>query len=152
MWVYEIKSNEDGTVDRYKAREVAQGFRQIEGLDCSETFSPVCRIITVRALIAIAAFFGWQMKHFDVTGAYLYGKLEEDIYLRLPEGCLEHCQTHNRTMHDQIIAQKKNAGARPVCLKLNKSIYGLKQAGRVWNKTFEEFLQSQNLTKSPTDP
>ena len=59
---------------------------------------------------------------------------------------------HNRTMYEQITKQQKQAGARPVCLKLHKSIYGLKQAGRVWNKTFEEFLQSQNLTKSPTDP
>ena len=148
--VFKIKSKSDGTLDRHKAGEVAQGFRQIEGLDCTETFLAKCLIVTVRTLIALATHHGWRMLHFDVTGAYLYGKLEEGLCARVPEGCLECCRTHNKQMHSHLIRLER--GGNQVCLKLQKSIYGLKQAGRVWNKTFETFLKTENLVKSAVNP
>ena len=147
--VFKLKSKSDGTLDRCKARKAAQGFRQIEGLDHTETFSAVCRIVTVRTLIALATHHDWQMLHFDVTGAYLYGKLEEDLHVRVPEGYLECCRTHNKQVHAHLTQLEKSG--EQACLKLQKSIDGLKQGGRVWNKTPENFLKTQNLVKSAVD-
>ncbi|KAM1732083.1 hypothetical protein ACFX11_017881 [Malus domestica] len=77
-WVYKIKRNSDGTISKYKARLMAQGFSQNEGLDYSETFSPVVRHTTVRIILALATQFNWNLRQLDIKNAFLHGDIEEE--------------------------------------------------------------------------
>ena len=110
---------------RYKARLVARGFSQRPGIDYFETFAPVAKFTTLRILLMLAASADWEIHQMDVKTAFLYGDLEEEIYMELPEG---------------IGIDNKDF----VC-KLQKSLYGLKQAPRVWNQKLHAFLTSKNL-------
>ncbi|KAK8670085.1 hypothetical protein V6N13_104846 [Hibiscus sabdariffa] len=121
-WVFKKKTDMDGNVQTYKGRLVAKGFRQIHGVDYDETFSPVAMIKSIRILLAVAAFHDYEIWQMDVKTAFLNGKLEEDVYMTQPEGFV--------TPED----------ARKVC-KLQRSIYGLKQASRSWNLRFNEAIQ-----------
>uniref|UniRef100_A0AAV1UXD7 Polyprotein n=1 Tax=Peronospora matthiolae TaxID=2874970 RepID=A0AAV1UXD7_9STRA len=116
-WVFKIKRKADGSIEKYKARLVAKGFRQKYGIDYTETFSPVVKYVTLRMVIAISKHFGWPIDQLDVVTAFLYGVMKEQVFCVIPEG-VELDSTFD-------------------CLELVKSIYGLKQASRVWNKTFD---------------
>ena len=131
-WVYKIKLKADGSVERFKARLVAQGFTQQHGLDFHETYSPVMRGTTFRWLVAMSTLKGWTMKCADVMNAYLNGTLEETIYMELPEGY-------------------QSFGTNKV-LRLRKSLYGLKQAGRVWNLAFGSHMRNMGYAHSRADP
>ncbi|KAK1608512.1 hypothetical protein QYE76_032185 [Lolium multiflorum] len=121
-WIFKRKTDADGNVTVYKARLVAKGFRQIQGVDYDETFSPVAKLKSVRILLAIAAFFDYEIWQMDVKTAFLNGDIEEELYMVQPKGFVD----------------PKNADK--VC-KLQRSIYGLKQASRSWNRRFDKVIK-----------
>ncbi|KAL0852111.1 hypothetical protein ABMA28_000351 [Loxostege sticticalis] len=129
-WVYRIKRNPDGTIDIYKARLVDKGFRQRKGIDYEQTFSPVARMATIRALLSVSAKENLYLTQFDVPTAFLNGKLQEEIYMNQPDGY--------------------NDGTSRVCL-LQRSLYGLKQAPRCWNSCFEEILLENGFVQCAAD-
>ena len=113
-WVFIRKRNENGEVVRYKARLVAQGFTQRPGVDFNETYSPVMSAITFRYLISLAVQNHLSLQLMDVVTAYLYGSLDSDIYMKVPDG---------------IDVPNPKAKRNMYCVKLQKSLYGLKQSG-----------------------
>uniref|UniRef100_H3HA46 Integrase catalytic domain-containing protein n=1 Tax=Phytophthora ramorum TaxID=164328 RepID=H3HA46_PHYRM len=131
-WVFKIKRKADGSIEKYKARLVAKGFKQKYGIDYTETFSPVVKYVTLRMIIAIAKYFGWPLDQLDVVTAFLYGVMKEVVFCVVPEGV------------------ELDGGFD--CLELVKAIYGLKQASRVWNETFDEFMCSIGFQVSAFDP
>ncbi|CAL8169438.1 unnamed protein product [Prunus armeniaca] len=132
-WIYKIKRNSNGTISRYKARLVAQGFSQEHGLDYDETFSPVVRHTTVRLVLSLAAMFKWDLRQLDVKNAFLHGELQEEVYMRQPQGFT------NSTYPNYVC-------------KLQKSLYGLKQAPHAWNAKFTGYLPSLGFQSSHSDP
>lgn len=135
-WVFTIKYNADGTIERYKARLVAKRFTQQEGVDYFDTFSPVAKLASVKLLLDLTAKKGWSTSQMDITSAFLHSDLEEEIYMSLPEGY---------TPPDGI-PLPPNA----VC-RLHKSIYGLKQASRQWYKCLSAVLLDDGFTQSYAD-
>jgi hypothetical protein len=132
-WVFKKKTDMDGNVHTYKARLVAKGFRQTHGIDYDETFSPVAMIKSIRILLAIAAYYDYEIWQMDVKTAFLNGNLLEDVYMTQPEGFVD----------------PENSGK--VC-KLQRSIYGLKQASRSWNLRFDESVKEFGFIKNEDEP
>lgn len=129
-WVFKIKTDENGNVERYKARLVAQGFSQKYGIDYDQIFSPVGRPETFRLILVVAGVKKFMLKQFDIQTAFLNGNLKEEIYMKQPEGF--------------------NSG--PDVYRLRKSLYGLKQAARVWNETLTNSLFEAGAKQSLFDP
>ncbi|CAI7865835.1 unnamed protein product [Closterium sp. NIES-54] len=129
-WLFKIKPDADGNIERYKSRLVAKGYQQKEKVDYKELFSLVVKPTTLRTLLAGAAFKGWVVKQMDVTTAFLNGVLEEEIFMVQPEGF--------------------DDGSGRV-LKLKKALYGLKQAPRQWYLKLRGVLVEIGFTPSTTD-
>lgn len=138
-WVFKILRDTNGGVCRFKARLCARGFLQREGVDYSETFSPVVRYDTLRVLLAIITQLELEMVQFDVRTAFLHGKLQEEIHMEVQEGL---------NVNELVTEASKSVSV--VC-KLNKSLYGLKQAPRCWNVKFSSFLRRFNLKETDAD-
>ena len=124
-WIYKIKRGPNGEILRYKARWVVRGFEQEQGLDYNETFASVVKPMSYKALFALAAAHDLELEQMDVKTAFLYGDIEEEIYVERPPEVGE-----------------KHSGK--VC-RLNKALYGLKQSPRVWYKTLAAFLKKSGF-------
>jgi hypothetical protein len=80
-WIYKIKHTVDRSIEKHKARFVARGFSQVEGIDYEETFSLVARYTSIRTIIALATSMGWRLLQMDVKTAFLNGEIEEEVYI-----------------------------------------------------------------------
>lgn len=130
-WIFKSKTDNEGNVIRHKARLLAKGCAQKKGIDFMETFSPVVRYNSIRFLISLAVQFNLEITQTDAITAFLQGDFEEDVYMHQPE--------------------EFDDGSGRVC-KLNKSMYGLKQASRQWNIKLRQVLLDAGFKQSRVDP
>jgi hypothetical protein len=121
------------SIEKFKARFVARGFSQKEGVDYEETFAPVARYTSIRAVMSLVSFMGWRIHQMDVKTTFLNGIIEEEVYIEQPQGF----EVNGKESH--------------VC-RLKKALYGLKQAPRAWYSRIDGYLQSMGFTKSEADP
>ena len=112
-WIYKIKYVVDGSIEKYKAKFVAKGYAQKEGIDYKETFASVARHTSIRTVISLVAQMGWEIHQMDAKTAFLKGVIEEEVYIKQPEGF----ETHEKKSH---------------ACKLKKALYWLKQTPRAW--------------------
>ena len=143
--VFKLKTNELGEIVRAKSRLVAKGYRQIQGTDYDETSSPVAGSNTLRILLALAALTKASVTQYDVKTAYLHGIIDSEIYIEVPTELvplLNHLQFTDSPLDE----------TKPPIFKLNKGLYGLKQAGRIWNKRITSMLKDVGLNQSHYDP
>uniref|UniRef100_A0A803PJG2 Reverse transcriptase Ty1/copia-type domain-containing protein n=1 Tax=Cannabis sativa TaxID=3483 RepID=A0A803PJG2_CANSA len=131
-WVYRVKYNKDGSVDRHKARLVAKGFQQLPGIDFFETYSPVNKPCTIQIIFTLAATFGWDIQQVDINNAFLNGDHKEDVYMYQPQGFIDSEYPNH------------------VC-KLNKAIYGVRQAPRAWFYKLKSSLLQWGFQNSKSD-
>ncbi|KAG7582977.1 Zinc finger CCHC-type [Arabidopsis suecica] len=132
-WVFKLKRNSDGSISKHKARLVAKGYVQKHGIDFEDVFAPVARIETIRLLISLSASKGWEIHHLDVKTAFLHGELKETVYVVQPEGF-------------------KREGHEDKVYKLNKALYGLRQAPRAWNEKLNAVLKELQFKKCSKEP
>eukprot|EP00253_Pinus_taeda_P035481 PITA_35481 len=131
-WIYKIKHAADGSIEKFKARFVACGFTQKEGIDYDETFAPMARYTSIRTVISLASIFGWKLHQMDVKTVFLNGNVEQEVYVEQPEGFI----LHNKDSH--------------VC-RLRKGLYDLKHSPRVWYETMDNFLKHLGFQSSHAD-
>ncbi|GKB52362.1 ribonuclease H-like domain-containing protein [Tanacetum coccineum] len=132
MWLFRHKYNADGSLSRYKARLVANGRSQQQGIDCDETFSPVVKPATIRTVLSLAVSRDWPIHQLDVKNAFLHGQLSETVYMHQPPGFVD-------TTHPDYVCH------------LQRSLYGLKQAPRAWFQRFTSFITRVGFQHSKTD-
>ena len=132
-WIFKIKYKEDGTVDKYKARLVAQGYAQKEGIDYDETIAPIAKIKTMRMIFSLVSQFRWKVHQMDVKSAFLNRDLQEEVYMTQLEG---------------YVVPNQEA---KVCRR-RKSLYGLKHAPRTWYIKIDEHLMQHGFVINPYDP
>ncbi|KAM5569751.1 hypothetical protein ABKV19_016986 [Rosa sericea] len=132
-WLYKTKLNVDGSIQRNKARLVAKGYSQQPGVDFHETYAPVARLDTIRALIALAAQKNWSLYQLDVKSAFLNGVLNEEVYVEQPQGF--------------VIENEEQK-----VYKLKKALYGLKQAPRAWYGEIDSHFIKDGFQRSENEP
>ncbi|CAN1815372.1 Retrovirus-related Pol polyprotein from transposon TNT 1-94, partial [Linum perenne] len=130
-WIFTVKYNADGTIERYKARLVARGFTQSYGVDYEETFAPVAKLNTVRVLMSLAVNLDWPLYQLDIKNAFLNGELAEEVYMKMPPG----------------ISTSEDGS---VC-RLRKALYGLKQSPRAWFERFTKVVKAGGYYQCQTD-
>ncbi|GKE25581.1 putative ribonuclease H-like domain-containing protein [Tanacetum coccineum] len=134
-WVYINKKDERGVAVRNKARLVAQGHRQEEGVDYDEVFAPVARIEAIRIFLAFASYMGFKVYQIDVKSAFLYGKIDEEVYVSQPPGFID----------------PKYPKYPKKVYKVVKALYGLHQAPKVWYATLSTFLLKSGYRRGTID-
>nr|GEY25463.1 ribonuclease H-like domain, reverse transcriptase, RNA-dependent DNA polymerase [Tanacetum cinerariifolium] len=127
-WVFKTKRDGNGNIIKHKARLVSKGYVQEHGIDYDEVFAPVARMETVRLILALSAYHGWEVHHLDVKSAFLHGELKEEVYVTQLEGF-------------------KKPGNENKVYRYVKALYGLKQAPRAWNMKLDQTLKSLNFKK-----
>ncbi|CAO1621463.1 unnamed protein product [Parajaminaea phylloscopi] len=132
-WVFVEKTDKEGNVIKFKARLVAQGFSQVKGVDFTDTFSPVVKLDTLRILFAMAVQEKLKWRLFDVASAYLYGENKHEIYMVCPDDF-------------------KSSGSSSRILRVLRSLYGLKESGRIWFSTLSDCLEKEGFRMCPFDP
>ena len=130
-WIFKIKRDSKGKIERYKARLVAKCFTQKDGIDYKETFSPVSKKDSLRIIMALVAHYDLELHQMDVKTAFLNGELEEEVYMDQPEGF--------------------SIGGKDMVCKLKRSIYGLKQASRQWYLKFNDVITSFGFKENIVD-
>ena len=131
-WVFKNKLNEEGKVIRNKAKLVCKGYTKVECIDFDKTFAPIARLDAIRMFLAFAYFKKIKVHQLNVKSTFLNGDLEEEVYIKKPEGFL--------------LGDDENQ----VC-RLKKALYGLKQAPRVWYSKLDKRLQQQGFKKGSTN-
>eukprot|EP00253_Pinus_taeda_P004112 PITA_04112 len=132
-WLYKIKHVADGSTEKYKARFVARGFSQKEGVDYDEIFATVAKYTTICLIIALVASQGWNLHQMDIKIVFLPSSIKEEVYVEQPKGF----EIYDRKSH--------------VC-KLKKALYGLKQAPQAWYERIDSYLMELGFTRSEVDP
>lgn len=132
-WIFRTKYNPDGTICKHKARLVVKGYAQQAGVDYGETFAPVARMETIRLILALSATKQWSVFHLDVKSAFLNGVLQEEVYVKQPEGYV--IEGHEDKVY-----------------KLHKALYGLKQAPRAWYERIDGYLLGHGFRRSQNEP
>jgi hypothetical protein len=120
-WIYKIKFSTDGSIEKCKAKFVAIGFSEKEGINYDKTFALIVRYNSIRVIISLASILGWKLHQMDVKTCFLNGEIEEEVYIKEPEGF----ELNGRESH--------------VC-KLKKSLYGLKKTPRAWYVRIDNYL------------
>ena len=133
-FIFTVKRNADGSIDKFKARLVADGNTQRHNVDFDRVFSTVVKMSTVRLVLTLAANLRMGLTSLDVRQAFLHAQLDRPLYMRMPPGL-----------------PRVNTNGDVLIVRLKKSLYGLKQAGRAWNQLFVEFLISWGFTQSTSD-
>lgn len=131
-WVYKVKLDAAGRIERFKARLVAKGFQQVEGIDFNEVFAPTSKHTSLRVLLSIVADRDLELEQLDVKTAFLNGELEEELYMEQPVGF-------------------QDGGPGMVC-KMHKALYGLRQAPRAWYDKLKLELEKLGFVSSAADP
>jgi hypothetical protein len=131
-WIYKNKVDENGVIVRNKARLVAQGYTQVEGIDFEETFAPVARLESIRLLLAVSCHLGFKLYQMDVKSAFLNGVINEQVYVAQPK------RFEDQKHPDHVY-------------KLKKALYGLKQAPRAWYDRLSSFLISVGYVRGSID-
>ena len=132
-WVYTVKEDVNGS-ETLKARYVAKGYSQVHGIDYEETFSPTADITSIRILMQLAAQYDLTVHQMDVRAAFLHAPIDHEIYMEQPEGFEEFSEDGDKLVY-----------------RLKKSLYGLKQSGRNWNKVLHEYLKNDGFVRNEVD-
>ncbi|KAM1007578.1 hypothetical protein ACFX2A_004219 [Malus domestica] len=129
-WVFKTKMDENGEVDKYKARLVTKGYSQQYGVDFSKVFAPVARMDTIRMVISLAAQKGWEIYQLDVKSAFMHGAIDEEVFVEQPQG------------YEQKESESK-------VYRLKMALYGLKQAPQAWYSRIETYFIKESFNKYP---
>ena len=131
-WIFRVKYNSDGTIQRYKARLVAKGFQQYADVEFTDTFSPIIKASTIRVIFTLTVTHNWEIRQIDFNNAFLNGEIVETVYLSQLAGFIS-------TSHPQYVC------------KLQKVLYGLKQAPRAWFHKLKDALHTWRFISSTSD-
>ena len=132
-WLFKVKKDAQGKINKLKARLVAKGFQQQEGIDYNDIFAPVVKWSTILTVFALAAKYGWSLHQLDVITAFLNDTIDEEILMEIPPG-FPHSDDESK-----------------VC-RINRALYGLKQSPRAWYDRITSWMQQQGLIQSSSDP
>jgi hypothetical protein len=131
-WVFKKKQNAEGKLEKHKSQLVAKGYSQVERIDFGDIFSYIAKLTSIRLLLYVVVAFDFEVEHMDVKKTFLHGDLEEEIYMKQPEGF--------------VVKGKKEL----VC-KLKKSLYSLKQSPRMWYKKLDTYMLGLGFTRIKED-